>query len=509
MEHSTNEWRAARIPAGWVTNGENIAYGYSSAASVMTGWMNSEGHKENILRAGFTHMGVGYVPSGNYWVQVFAGYSGVALVDPGLRSYWSAQGGASGPLGNAISSLVALDASGGSYQRFQGGTVYASYQYGTKFVANNVFGTQFAQLYGPTGPLGWPAGEQMCAPNGVCFQSFAGGTITTSAAAGTNVVWGSIASYWASSGGPYNLGAAIGAQGYSQASNGVGWFQRFQNGTVVLSASGTIVIPRNGIESAWVASGAGGGFYGWPKGAATCISTSCTQVFQGGVLSTSAANGTHAILWGLQGVWETSGGINGLGVALTDLRGSSLSGTGWVQQFSSSAMIVRPDGSSVQIPYGGIWSAWVGAGAESAYGWPTAAASCAGTSCSQRFQNAQITTGPQGGFAIVGGFTSAWERFGGLGTVGAATSPLRYSAANRGGYSQGFVGGTITQAVGSAPIFTPAGRILSTWQQYGAEATWLGWPVAAQTCNGDACTQQFQHGTATSNSGGVQFTPTR
>lgn len=74
MEHSSNAWRAARIPAGWYTNGENIAYGYGSAGSVMTGWMNSPGHKENILRSNFTHIGVGYVASGNYWVQIFAGY---------------------------------------------------------------------------------------------------------------------------------------------------------------------------------------------------------------------------------------------------------------------------------------------------------------------------------------------------------------------------------------------------------------------------------------------------
>ena len=507
FEHSSDDWRVARIPAGWTTHGENIAYGHTSANAVMTDWMASAGHRANILRSTFTRIGVGYVASGNYWVQIFAGYGAGATVSSGLASYWAAQGGAAGPMGNPISGLIVLEGNGGSYQRFQGGTAYASYQYGTKFIANNVFGTQYAQAYGPTGPLGWPASEQMCAPNGVCFQSFAGGTITTSAGAGTHVVWGTIAKYWAGLGGPYNLGAAIGPQDYSQAPTGVGWFQRFQNGTVVLSASGTIVIPRNGIDSTWLATGAGRGFYGWPKSAATCVSTSCTQVFQGGVLSTSAANGTHAILWGLQSVWEQSGGIDGLGVALTDLRGSSASGTGWVQQFSSSAMIVRPNGTSVQIPYGGLWSTWVGAGAEFAYGWPTAAAQCVGAACAQKFQAAQITTGPQGSYAIRGGFVARWETAGGLNTVGAAASSLRYSTANSGGFTQSFAGGVITQVAGSAAVFTPTGPILATWQRYGAEATWLGWPVAAQTCNGDVCSQQFQNGTATSNSGGVQFAP--
>jgi uncharacterized protein YkwD len=55
---------------GW---GENIAQGYSSAAGVMNGWMNSPGHRENILNCKFTTLGVGYVvgTDGPWWVQEF------------------------------------------------------------------------------------------------------------------------------------------------------------------------------------------------------------------------------------------------------------------------------------------------------------------------------------------------------------------------------------------------------------------------------------------------------
>lgn len=51
--------------------GENIAKGQNSAAEVMKAWMNSEGHKANILSKNFTHIGVGYVKDGNYWTQMF------------------------------------------------------------------------------------------------------------------------------------------------------------------------------------------------------------------------------------------------------------------------------------------------------------------------------------------------------------------------------------------------------------------------------------------------------
>ncbi|XSG77105.1 CAP domain-containing protein [Herpetosiphon llansteffanensis] len=72
------------------TGGENIAVGYSSPQSVVTGWMNSPGHRANILNCNFTQTGIGYYYQANdqgnicidggcsngpyfhYWTQVFA-----------------------------------------------------------------------------------------------------------------------------------------------------------------------------------------------------------------------------------------------------------------------------------------------------------------------------------------------------------------------------------------------------------------------------------------------------
>ena len=51
--------------------GENIAMGYSTAASVVNAWMNSPSHRANILNAKFTQIGVGYVSNGGYWTQWF------------------------------------------------------------------------------------------------------------------------------------------------------------------------------------------------------------------------------------------------------------------------------------------------------------------------------------------------------------------------------------------------------------------------------------------------------
>ena len=55
------------------TAGENIARGYPTPQAVVNGWMNSSGHRANILNASYTQIGVGYVAQGNYWTQMFIG----------------------------------------------------------------------------------------------------------------------------------------------------------------------------------------------------------------------------------------------------------------------------------------------------------------------------------------------------------------------------------------------------------------------------------------------------
>ncbi len=53
------------------TAGENIAMGQRTPETVMTAWMNSSGHRANILNSTYTQIGVGYVADGNYWTQMF------------------------------------------------------------------------------------------------------------------------------------------------------------------------------------------------------------------------------------------------------------------------------------------------------------------------------------------------------------------------------------------------------------------------------------------------------
>ena len=62
--------------ASYRAAGENIAYGQRSAEQVMEGWMNSSGHRANILNAEYTAIGVGVYRSASgtlHWVQLFIG----------------------------------------------------------------------------------------------------------------------------------------------------------------------------------------------------------------------------------------------------------------------------------------------------------------------------------------------------------------------------------------------------------------------------------------------------
>jgi uncharacterized protein YkwD len=77
--------RSARRHAAWMTNsrsmthttqpvGENIAMGQRSSSEVVNTWMNSSGHRANILNAGYTKIGVAAyaTPEGTiYWCQQF------------------------------------------------------------------------------------------------------------------------------------------------------------------------------------------------------------------------------------------------------------------------------------------------------------------------------------------------------------------------------------------------------------------------------------------------------
>jgi len=71
--------RATAAGYKWSNVGENVAAGQDDAKEVVEAWMNSEGHKANILNPKFVHIGVGTVVAADgirYWSQMFAAPKG-------------------------------------------------------------------------------------------------------------------------------------------------------------------------------------------------------------------------------------------------------------------------------------------------------------------------------------------------------------------------------------------------------------------------------------------------
>jgi uncharacterized protein YkwD len=71
---STMQSRIEATGYSWTAIGENIAMGQTTPQAVMTSWMGSSGHRQNIVNPAFSEIGLGYVEDGGtkYWVQVFA-----------------------------------------------------------------------------------------------------------------------------------------------------------------------------------------------------------------------------------------------------------------------------------------------------------------------------------------------------------------------------------------------------------------------------------------------------
>lgn len=341
----------------------------------------------------------------NFW-RIFSDWFGNPQtydVNPGLASAWQAAGGASGYMGAPISYAIYVSQNGqGWFQTFAGGTLYGSYYGGTMFVANNVFASTYIAYYGPYGPMGFPSGPQVCTTGVRCSQAFVNAIVNYTPSWGAHLLWGGFVTAWNASGGiAGSLGPALNDNRNTVNASGTGWVQHFQNAVVVIDSAGTITLPYGPIVDAWYQSGAENGWMGWPTAGSQCNSDGCATTFQSVDFTSSQNWGLRQLFGGFKAFWESKGGINGLGPALTDIRYAATSGGGWAQHFAQ---------------------------------------------------------------------------------------------------------GVVTQTTGAAPIFTPYGPILNTWYAYGAEATWLGWPTAAQTCTNGSCTQQFQHGVARSVGTAVSFT---
>lgn len=113
---SHNPSYSTQIPGGWGLCGENVAQGYPNASSVHQGWMNSSGHRANVL-GDYTDIGIAHIAAGGttWSVEVFAKYGASAPAPvaaapapaPAPVSSGRAPAGAPGPAAAAAEAAAA------------------------------------------------------------------------------------------------------------------------------------------------------------------------------------------------------------------------------------------------------------------------------------------------------------------------------------------------------------------------------------------------------------------
>ncbi|WP_369257522.1 reprolysin-like metallopeptidase [Geodermatophilus amargosae] len=160
--------------------------------------------------------------------------------DSPITVLWRSLGGSGGPLGAAAAAEVCGLRDGGCLQSFQGGTVYWSPGSGAHAVTGAVAGA-FAGQRWEQGPLGYPAGTQLCGlRDGGCLQSFQGGTVYWSPGSGAHAVTGAVAGAFAAQRWEQGL---LGYPVTGASAGPAGTVQRFQGGTLTVDPrSGRVVL---------------------------------------------------------------------------------------------------------------------------------------------------------------------------------------------------------------------------------------------------------------------------
>lgn len=226
-----------------------------------------------LTRGGF---GQPFAGGSVYWSPA----SGAAVVRGAIRDRWAGLGWENSWLGYPTGEEFGVR--GGVVQRFQGGLVYFSPATGAQAVRGAI-----AATYGATGWengfLGFPTTSEQPLRAGA-FSHFQGGSVYWSPATGAQTVAGSFRDFWAArgwenSGFGYPTSSAFGGL------TGGGWGQRFQGGSLYVSAATGVHSVAGAVRDAWAAQGWENGRLGYPKSEPYPVSGGTRQDFTGGAIT--------------------------------------------------------------------------------------------------------------------------------------------------------------------------------------------------------------------------------
>src|SRR4051812_10646517 len=433
-----------------------------------------------------------------YWSPA----TGAHVTSDSIRWRWGALGWEKSALGYPTTDTSCGLVKGGCFQFFQGGSLYAMGKTIGPFVVRGAIRDAWAATGWEGGPLGYPLTDEACGlAGGGCFNLFQNGSIYWSPATGARVVSaGPIRDRWAA------LGSEAGPLGYPiigtfcGLTGGTGCFQQFQGGSLYWTAATGAHVVRGAIRDQWGALGWEGGPLGYPIGDEVCglVNRGCFTQFQNGSIYFSPATGPHSVTGVLYGLWASRGWERGsAGYPVSDTV-CGLPGGG-CQQLFQGGTLVAASSTSGGLLHGNHLQRWTNLGAvKSALGYPTGDQWCGlrAGGCFQTFAKGSLYSTPATGpLAVTGDIYSRWAALSWeRGPLGYPRNDTSCGLVGNGCFSH-FDGGSLywTQATGAHVV---RGAIRDRWASLGWEGSAVGYPTSDENCGlvGSGCFNLFQNG---------------
>lgn len=423
--------------------------------------------------------------------------SGAAgVLDGAIRDYWRA-GSHSATLGAPTDGRSGLTAGGttGVVQNFERGMVLSAAATGTFSVLHGPVRVEWGARGGTGGELGWPIGDQVAEPDGSVRQQFQGGTVTIPSAG----LSGEIGTYWSSGSNAVKLGKPIGAASTLTAGGVTGTMQTFERGMVLSSpATGTYAVLHGPVRTAWGAQGGTGGALGWPTGDQKAIAGGYSQDFQHGTAYVSASGVGAAISGAIADYWHTAPNATRLGFPSSAPSPLTAGGNSGTLQVFERGMVLSSSGTGTHAvlngPIRNAWGALGGSGGS--LGWPIGGQEPYEGGARQDFEHGAIILLPGGGTTVVSGAIGVYWRTGGNAELLGAPigSVLAVTAGSTTGSYQVFQRGMVLSAsIGTYSVLNGAMR--DAWGLRGGTGGSLGWPIGEQESAPDGgVSQRFQGG---------------
>jgi len=406
------------------------------------------------------------------------------------------------PIADTVESRVK---GSGTMQQFENGTIYASNTHGAYLVTDTILETYWNRL-SYRSDLGWPIHEVVNSrvKGSGEMQQFEGGVIYASWNYGPYVVTGDILdTYWGMLSYRSDLGWPISKVVNSRV-KGSGEMQQFEGGVIYAShVHGTHVVTGPILEAYWGMLSYRSAL-GWPTSDTVHHADAevpfWIQSFEGGTLIWSERHGTAVLAAGAAQSFFDAGGAAGLGWPTSTVVNSRVRGGGTMQQFQNGVLYVSNDHGAHVVTHDILDTYWGMLSYRSYLGWPTGPATVEATGLAQEFENGEIVWSPTGGSRVVAGaIRHHWDALGRApGGLGWPVDELVTSFVKGGGTMQRFEHGVIYAANELGPVAV-TGPILDTYWGMLSYRSDLGWPVAAATSAGDTRAQMFQYGAIVSH----------